>query len=251
MGRRGAARRRLAHADGAARAARSWSTSTPPGGCSRWSARCTGKGEAWHGRDGPDRRAGCARRRRAVRLRHEHGALADGRRHARGDAGSARLYIASAGVRKGELDPFAVAVMEEMRRRHRRGTGRRRSRISRTGRPNFDLVITLSPEAHHRALELTRTMAVSVEYWPTADPTRRRAVASRGSTPIAQVRDQLQARIRARFASTAAAMNDRRGGGRAADCRRPAGSRQSMIRHLNQSVRLLAFHRKPCPFRSC
>ena len=36
---------------------------------------------------------------------------------------------------------------------------------------NFDLIITLSPEAHHKALELTRTMAVDVEYWPTHDPT--------------------------------------------------------------------------------
>src|ERR1700751_6268591 len=36
---------------------------------------------------------------------------------------------------------------------------------------NFDLIVTLAPEAHHRALELTRTSAVDVEYWPTADPT--------------------------------------------------------------------------------
>ena len=36
---------------------------------------------------------------------------------------------------------------------------------------NFDLIVTLSPEAHHKALELTRALAVEVEYWPTADPT--------------------------------------------------------------------------------
>ena len=36
---------------------------------------------------------------------------------------------------------------------------------------NFDLIITLSPEAHHKALELTRTLAADVEYWPTPDPT--------------------------------------------------------------------------------
>ena len=36
---------------------------------------------------------------------------------------------------------------------------------------SFDLIITLSPEAHHQALELTRTMAVDVEYWPTLDAT--------------------------------------------------------------------------------
>ena len=34
----------------------------------------------------------------------------------------------------------------------------------------FDLIVTLAPEAHHKALEFTRTMAVDVEYWPTIDP---------------------------------------------------------------------------------
>ena len=34
----------------------------------------------------------------------------------------------------------------------------------------FDLIVTLAPEAHHSALELTRSMSVEVEYWPTADP---------------------------------------------------------------------------------
>ena len=36
---------------------------------------------------------------------------------------------------------------------------------------SFDLVITLSPEAQHKAMELTRTAATKVEYWPTMDPT--------------------------------------------------------------------------------
>ena len=36
---------------------------------------------------------------------------------------------------------------------------------------NFDLIVTLAPEAHHKALELTRTIAADVEYWPTPDPT--------------------------------------------------------------------------------
>ena len=34
----------------------------------------------------------------------------------------------------------------------------------------FDLIVTLAPEAHHAALELTRSMAVDVMYWPTPDP---------------------------------------------------------------------------------
>ena len=65
---------------------------------------------------------------------------------------------------------------------------------------NFDLIVTLSPEAHHKALELTRTLAADVEYWPTADPTAiegqpRAAPRMR----IETVRDQLLQRIRTRF----------------------------------------------------
>ena len=44
---------------------------------------------------------------------------------------------------------------------------------------SFDLIVTLSPEAHHQALELTRTMAVEVEYWPTFDATAMVGHASR------------------------------------------------------------------------
>ncbi len=82
--------------------------------------------------------------------------------------------MASAGVRKDELDPFAVAAMEELGidiAAHRPITFEELEDLEGL---NFDLIVTLSPEAHHRALELTRTAAVEVEYWPTADPTVQR-----------------------------------------------------------------------------
>jgi protein-tyrosine-phosphatase len=65
---------------------------------------------------------------------------------------------------------------------------------------NFDLIITLSPEAHHRALELTRTSAVEVEYWPTADPTDTEGSRGQKLEAYRAVRDQLLNRIRERFA---------------------------------------------------
>src|SRR5262245_45808219 len=80
-------------------------------------------------------------------------------------------YVGSAGVRKGELDPFAVAAMDEVGidiKSHRPMTF---EELEDWEGLNFDLIVTLSPEAHHRALELTRTAAVEVEYWPTSDPT--------------------------------------------------------------------------------
>jgi protein-tyrosine-phosphatase len=64
---------------------------------------------------------------------------------------------------------------------------------------NFDLIVTLSPEAHHKALELTRTLAAEVEYWPTADPTAIEGSREQRLDAYRAVRDQLLARIRARF----------------------------------------------------
>ena len=69
---------------------------------------------------------------------------------------------------------------------------------------NFDLIVTLSPEAHHKALELTRTLA-EVEYWPTADPTAIEGSREQRLNAYREVRDQLLARIRARFALRAPA----------------------------------------------
>ena len=68
------------------------------------------------------------------------------------------LYVGSAGVRKGELDPFAVAAMDEVGidiSAHRPITFEELEDLEGL---NFDLIVTLSPEAHHGALELTRTL---------------------------------------------------------------------------------------------
>jgi protein-tyrosine-phosphatase len=69
---------------------------------------------------------------------------------------------------------------------------------------NFDLIVTLSPEAHHKALELTRTLAAEVEYWPTPDPTTIEGTREQRLDAYRQVRDQLTARIRQRFGASAA-----------------------------------------------
>src|SRR5262249_11429445 len=66
------------------------------------------------------------------------------------------LYVGSAGVRKGELDAFAAAAMEEIGidiNAHRPVTFEELEDLEGL---NFDLIVTLSPEAHHKALELTR-----------------------------------------------------------------------------------------------
>jgi protein-tyrosine-phosphatase len=64
---------------------------------------------------------------------------------------------------------------------------------------NFDLIVTLSPEAHHKALELTRTLAAEVQYWPTVDPTAIEGSREQRLAAYREMRDQLIERIRARF----------------------------------------------------
>jgi protein-tyrosine-phosphatase len=109
------------------------------------------------------------------------------------------IYVGSAGVRKGDLDPFAVAVMAEIGvdiSRHKPITFEELDDLEGL---NFDLIVTLAPEAHHRALELTRTSAVDIEYWPTVDPTDTEGSREQRLDAYRVVRDQLLSRIRARF----------------------------------------------------
>jgi protein-tyrosine-phosphatase len=109
-------------------------------------------------------------------------------------------YVASAGVRKGELDPFAVAAMEEIGLEIGRHRPKTFEELEDWEGLNFDLIITLTPEAHHRALELTRVLAVDVEYWPTPDPADGSGNREQRLDAYRAVRDQLVARIKARFA---------------------------------------------------
>jgi protein-tyrosine-phosphatase len=109
------------------------------------------------------------------------------------------VYVASAGVHKGYLDPFAVAVMEEIGidiARHKPMTFEELDELEGL---NFDLIVTLSPPAHHKALELTRTNAAQVEYWPTADPTVAEGSREQRLNAYREVRDLLLAHIRERF----------------------------------------------------
>ena len=64
---------------------------------------------------------------------------------------------------------------------------------------NFDLIITLAPEAHHAALELTRTVAADVEYWPTVDPTIVQGSRQQTLDAYRDVRDGLSSRITQRL----------------------------------------------------
>ncbi|GLH78320.1 ArsC family transcriptional regulator [Bradyrhizobium sp. SSBR45G] len=109
------------------------------------------------------------------------------------------LYVRSAGVKKGELDPFAVSVMAELGQDISQHKPTTFAELEDWEGLNFDLIITLSPEAHHKALELTRTIAADVEYWPTPDPTNTDGNREQKLSAYREVCDGLFARIRKRF----------------------------------------------------
>ena len=112
------------------------------------------------------------------------------------------VYIESAGVRAGELDPLAVEVMGEIGLEIAKHKPRRFEDLEDG---SFDLVVTLSPEAQHKAVELTRSAATQVEYWPTMDPTAVEGSREQRLTAYRAVRDQLMQRLKQRFLAPAAA----------------------------------------------
>jgi len=109
------------------------------------------------------------------------------------------VYFASAGVKAGELDPFAVAAMDDIGidiAKYRPHT------FEDLEDSSFDLIVSLSPEAHHKALEFTRTLAVDVVYWPTVDPTAVQGSREQMLDAYRAVRDGLKKRITALLSPT-------------------------------------------------
>ena len=107
-----------------------------------------------------------------------------------------RVFVDSVGVRGRPIDPFAVAVMKELGvdlGRHKPKT------FDDLADSSFDVVVALSPEAQHKAVEMTRVMACAVEYWPTFDPTLIEGRREQTLQAYRDVRDQLLRRIRRRF----------------------------------------------------
>jgi len=106
------------------------------------------------------------------------------------------IYARSAGVAAGDADPFMQAVMAE---RGASMSGHQPSTLDELGDSYFDLVITLSPEAHHHVLQLLRSQAIEAEYWPTMDPSTVAGNRDQVLEAYRQTRDRLEERLRARF----------------------------------------------------
>ena len=108
-----------------------------------------------------------------------------------------RMYVESAGVRGADWpDGFMVEVMGEIGLDM---AGHYPQSFEEIGDSCFDLIIALSPEAKHHAMEMTRTMACDVEFWPVLDPSVIEGGREVRLQAFRQVRDQLSAKIKQRF----------------------------------------------------
>jgi len=107
-----------------------------------------------------------------------------------------QVFVDSAGVRKEKVDPLAVEVMDEIGL----DIGKHRSKsFDDLEDSSFDLIISLSPEAQHTAVDMTRTMACDVEFWNTFDPTIVEGTREQRLAAYREVRDFLNKKIRERF----------------------------------------------------
>lgn len=120
----------------------------------------------------------------AALLRHLHGR---------------RIFVDSVGVRAQPIDPFAVAVMDELGINVRDHVSKSFEELEDL---SFDLVISLTPEAQHSAVELTRSMACDVEYWPSFDATAVEGNRVEILAAYRSVRDALWRRVQERFPPT-------------------------------------------------
>lgn len=110
------------------------------------------------------------------------------------------VFVDSVGLKREpgetEVDPFAAAVIDELGGDLH---GFKPKVFDDLEDESFDLVISLTPEAQHRAVELARGRAVDIEYWPTMDPTLAEGSREQRLEAYRQVRDELARRIRERF----------------------------------------------------
>jgi protein-tyrosine-phosphatase len=113
-----------------------------------------------------------------------------------------RVFVDSVGVRAGVLDGFAVEVMAELGldiANHQTKT------FDNLDDTSFDLIVSLSPEAQHSAVELTRSSAAELEFWHIFDPSIVEGGRETRLDAYRKVRDELMQRVRDRFHTESAA----------------------------------------------
>jgi protein-tyrosine-phosphatase len=111
------------------------------------------------------------------------------------------IDVDSAGVRPGEeVDFMAAAVIDEQGGDISSWRPKGLDWFAANEIPPFELAISLSPEAHHRVLDLVPSLAASAEYWPTYDPSLAEGSRDQRLLEYRTVLEGLDRRIGERFA---------------------------------------------------
>ena len=106
------------------------------------------------------------------------------------------VLVRSAGLMRGERDPFVDAVIAEAGLKLPDHEPRA---LEDMEDDLVDLIVTLSDAAHERAVELARGKAVDIEHWPTPDPSLASGNRENRMMAYREVRDGLERRIAERF----------------------------------------------------
>ena len=106
------------------------------------------------------------------------------------------IFIDSAGVEPGLVNPFAIAVMDEIGLDIR---GHRARTFDELSDCSFDLLVALSEDAFRAARSFAAGTTSPVEYWDVPDPTLNEGSREQRLVAFRSVRSDLEARIRERF----------------------------------------------------
>ena len=106
------------------------------------------------------------------------------------------VYVDSVGVRAKTVDGFAIEVLDEIGLDASNHVAKNFEDLEDN---SFDMIISLSREAHNKAEELTRTTACETELWNTIDPSLTEGNREMRLNAFRHVRDDLYEKIKARF----------------------------------------------------
>ncbi len=107
-----------------------------------------------------------------------------------------QVFVDSVGVRSGAPDGFAIEAMAELGMEMQAHKPKTFDDLDDT---SFDLIVSLSPEAQHRAVEMTRSAAIELEFWHVFDPSLVEGSREMRLDAYREVRDDLFEKIQQRF----------------------------------------------------
>lgn len=110
------------------------------------------------------------------------------------------VRVDSAGVRPAEeVSAMAAFVVDESGGDIAKWRPKSFEALAESDEGAFDLIVSLSPEAHHRALDRIPQLGLAAEYWPTFDPSLAEGSRDQVLMEFRSVRDGLARRIAQRF----------------------------------------------------